>query len=194
MRARPHDRMLETHPATSGRRERHLAVTKRHRRFDMNTLGRRKITDRFGDSALRLFAVVVAGAAALVVAGVAFASSSRPPAAPTNSSLPHINGTAVVGGALTANPGTWSGSAPLSFQYQWLICGEYGESCHAISGATGQTYQPRVDDPGNRVRVDVIASNSDGSSKATSDASARVAAPSRAASTSPPTVSGNPTV
>src|SRR5262249_12284318 len=101
-----------------------------------------------------------------------------------------------VGSTLTANPGTWQGSAPISFQYQWEICGAHGEACHDIAGATGQTFTLRPQDPGNTLRVRVIASNSDGSASATSPATARVAAfnPNAPANVSAPTISGNASV
>ena len=64
--------------------------------------------------------------AALVVVGAASAVVSRSTVAPTNSSLPTISGTAAVGSTVTANPGTWSGSTPITYQYQWSICGSDG--------------------------------------------------------------------
>ena len=45
----------------------------------------------------------------------------------------------VVGQLLTAHPGTWSGSEPISYTYQWQLCNNKGESCTNIAEATGLT-------------------------------------------------------
>ena len=131
--------------------------------------------------------------AALVVVGAASAVVSRSTVAPTNSSLPTISGTAAVGSTVTANPGTWSGSTPITYQYQWSICGSDGGSCHAIPGATTQTYKFTSADQGNTARVAVIAANGDGSNSATSAATARItaAAASGPVNTAPPAVTGD---
>jgi hypothetical protein len=133
------------------------------------------------------------GVAALVVVGAAGAVVSRSTVAPSNSSPPTISGTAAVGSTVTANPGTWAGSSPITYQYQWLICGSDGGACHAIPGATAQTYKFTSSDQGNTARVNVIGSNADGSSPAQSAASARVtaAAASGPVSTAPPTITGD---
>jgi hypothetical protein len=129
-----------------------------------------------------------------VLGGVSAASAvtTRSVAAPSNASRPAISGQAAAGSTVTANPGTWRGSAPISFQYQWRICGAGGGACHDIAGATGQTYQIRNGDQGNTLRVHVIASNSGGSGGATSRPSARIGQASDAPrNVSPPTISGD---
>jgi hypothetical protein len=120
--------------------------------------------------------VVLAVLAALVVVGVAIGATSRGAVAPTNETQPTISGNAVVGSKLTANPGTWNGSSPITFQYQWLICGAKGEACSNIGGETDKTFTVRSGDEGNTIRVKVIAGNRDGSSNAQSDATAAVKA------------------
>jgi Ig domain of plant-specific actin-binding protein len=135
--------------------------------------------------------VVVAG---LVAIGAAMAATTRTTVAPSNNSLPSISGAANVGSTLTANPGTWAGSTPLSFQYQWQICGSNGSSCHAISGATSQTYTVQTSDQGNTIKVNVIASNADGSSNATSAATDVIGAAKGPTNSAAPTISGTPAV
>jgi hypothetical protein len=137
--------------------------------------------------------LAVAALAGLVAAGGATARTSS---APSNNSAPTISGSVNVGSMLTANPGTWSGSAPISFQYQWRICGANGNGCHDIAGQTAQTYQVKSGDAGNTVRVHVIANNPDGSSSATSNPTGKIVAPnpSAPANTSPPTISGDASV
>ncbi len=138
-----------------------------------------------------LAAVAVCG---LGVAGVAGAASTRSAVAPSNSSLPTITGKAAVGSTVTANPGTWTGSTPITYQYQWLICGNDGGACRNIPGATSQTYTFAPADLGNTARVTVIAGNADGSSSATSAPTAVIAAASGPVNTAPPTISGNASV
>jgi hypothetical protein len=118
--------------------------------------------------------LVIAVLAALVVVGVAIGATSRGAVAPTNDTLPTIDGTAAVGSTLTADPGTWNGSSPITFQYQWLICGSKGEACSNIGGATRKTFTVRSGDEGNTIRVKVIAGNRDGSGNAQSDATKAV--------------------
>ena len=138
-----------------------------------------------------LAAALIAG---LVVVGVAGAVGSRATVAPANSSLPTISGSAAVGGTVTANPGTWTGSTPITYQYQWLICGTDGNACHDIAGATSQTYKFAANDRGNTARVTVIASNADGSSAATSTQTALIAAASGPTATALPAITGSASV
>ena len=123
----------------------------------------------------RVLAGVVV-AVALVAVGTAAAITTRAAVAPTNASAPTTGGTNTVGSTLTANPGTWNGSTPITFQYQWQVCDGNGAACHDIAGATQQTYTLKADDAGNTVRVRVIASNADGSASAFSAPSAKIAA------------------
>ena len=90
--------------------------------------------------------------------------------APSSSGAPSVSGTAVVGQVLTATPGTWSGSTPISDTFQWARCGSSGDSCSQISGATAAAYALKSADSGSTLRVVVVASNQVGSSSATSAA------------------------
>lgn len=143
-----------------------------------------------------LRAPLVAAVAGLVVASTASAVTAKADAAPSNSSRPTISGSTNVGSTLTANPGTWRGSTPINFQYQWEICGGGGNACHDIAGQTAQTYTLRSEDAGNTVRVHVIASNSDGSGSATSNATSRITTPNPnvPANVSAPTITGDTSV
>jgi hypothetical protein len=124
----------------------------------------------------RLFILAAAAAVGLVFAGLTFGATSKLSVAPTNSTQPSLSGKSVEGETLTANPGTWDGSAPISFQYQWLQCDATGANCKNIAGETDKKYTIQSSDVGNTVRVNVIAGNRDGSGKAQSDQSAKIAA------------------
>src|SRR6476646_6584896 len=45
-----------------------------------------------------------------------------PPQPPTNVTAPTISGVARAGQALHVDPGTWNGTPPISYAYQWLKC------------------------------------------------------------------------
>jgi hypothetical protein len=85
------------------------------------------------------------------------------PTAPVNQSSPAITGTAP--GTLSASAGTWSGTAPISYAYQWRRC---VPGCSNIAGATGSSYTLTGADVGAHVLVVVTASNSAGSASASS--------------------------
>jgi 5-hydroxyisourate hydrolase-like protein (transthyretin family) len=63
---------------------------------------------------------------------------------------PTVSGTPVVGGVLTADPGTW-GPAATGVGHQWLRDGT------PIAGATDRTYAPGPADLGRRIAVRVVA-------------------------------------
>jgi hypothetical protein len=146
--------------------------------------------------ALLLLAGVVAGASVLLP-GTGSASSS---AMPANTAEPVVQGTPVVDNTLTATTGTWSGSTPMTFTYQWRRCPKTGgasdaSDCTVVSDATRSTYRVRQEDVGFTLRVRVTATNADGSATVASNATAVVkAAATKPANTSPPTISGQAAV
>ncbi|CAN7460242.1 carboxypeptidase regulatory-like domain-containing protein [Terrabacter sp. LjRoot27] len=99
---------------------------------------------------------------------------------------PTVTGTARVGTALTAAPGTW-GPAPVSLAYQWLAGGV------AVSGATASTFTPTATELGKTVTVRVTGSKAGYTSVSrTSAATAAVVAGTLTAPT--PTISGTKAV
>src|SRR5215475_6898320 len=122
-----------------------------------------------------------AGAAALALllfALTAGIGSARTAVAPNNTAPPKITGNAQVGALLTTDNGTWSGTTPMTFTYQWRACDANGGSCRDITGATGQEYQVKQADQDNTIRVVVTAKNSDGTDTATSVPTAKITASS----------------
>ncbi|HUF02510.1 MAG TPA: hypothetical protein VMN35_08815 [Gaiellaceae bacterium] len=123
-----------------------------------------------------------------------FSGAALPQQAPSNTAPPTISGTAAKGETLVANTGSWSGTTPISFAFRWLRCNSEGASCSPISGATGTTYVLGDSDVGARIRVEVTATNSDGSASAVSDATAVVTEVTGPVSTGAPTISGTAAV
>jgi hypothetical protein len=87
--------------------------------------------------------------------------------APSPTKAPSISGTATAGSTLAADKGTWSGS-PTSVAVAWLRCDANGDSCAAISGASGDTYVVTQADAGDTFRLTVTATNASGSTTFTS--------------------------
>src|SRR5438132_6534512 len=102
-------------------------------------------------------------------AGTSTPVSSKPSAAitpasrPKNTTAPSVVGKPLVGEALFANPGKYSGGSVASFAYQWQRCPAVKLSCTDISGASGQEYSVVKADVGERLRVQVTARNPFGS-------------------------------
>jgi Ig domain of plant-specific actin-binding protein len=149
--------------------------------------------DRQGEDTMHFKRVLVfacvAAVPALIAAGASLGQAS---AAPSNTSLPSISGSARDGSILTASHGSWNG-APTGYAYQWLRCDAQAGNCNAISGATSQQYTIATADVGARLKVQVTASNKDGSGVATSRPTDTVKATGAAPkNTAPPTISGTP--
>ena len=111
-------------------------------------------------------------AVAALAIGAAFGGAGSGHAAgtsvPSNQSPPTVSGTAEQASTLTASTGTWNGTTPITYTYQWRRCDTDGGSCASISGANDKTYVLKGVDVGNTMRVRVTAKNSDGSAQSTS--------------------------
>jgi hypothetical protein len=103
-------------------------------------------------------------------------TSSTPAVAPTNTAAPTITGTAKQGSVLSDSPGTWAGTAPIGYTYQWQRNGATN-----IAGATSSTYTLSAGDVGDTIDVRVTAANAGGSASASSAPSARVVGSTTAA-------------
>jgi len=84
--------------------------------------------------------------------------------APANTVAPAVTGTASVGQVVTCSSGTWTGTATITYAYQWQRSGTN------ISGATASSRTLTSDDIGQSVRCVVTATNAAGSVSANSNA------------------------
>lgn len=98
------------------------------------------------------------------IRGFGFAGASGP----LNLAIPVISGTTTVGNALSATTGTWSGTPPITFTYQWKRAGVN------ISAATSSSYTLVSADAGNAITCTVTATNSVAAVSATSSATAAI--------------------
>ena len=105
------------------------------------------------------------------------------PTVPVNSVVPAISGTPSFYETLTATTGTWA-NAPSSYSYQWSRSGSSGGSYSDIPGATNFAYRLGTADVAQFLKVTVTATNSGGSTAATSIATSQIATSNVSASIS----------
>ncbi|MDX6471384.1 MAG: serine protease AprX, partial [Gaiellaceae bacterium] len=91
---------------------------------------------------------------------------------PVGATAPVISGDAVVGSSLTADPGSWTGTEPLAFAYQWQRC---AAACVDLPQATLPTYVVGDEDAASMLRVVVTATGPGGAASSVSATSAPVA-------------------
>jgi hypothetical protein len=146
----------------------------------------RVITSQIGGTLRATVTASNAGGSASATSAVSATITAGPP---VNTVLPEISGTAMEGQTLSASTGTWAGTPPFTYTYQWESCNSAGESCSNISGAKSPTYALGSSNVGSTLRVIVTAKNASGSAKATSPATAVVVAKAPA-NTALPVISG----
>ena len=108
-------------------------------------------------------------------------------AVPLNTTAPALSGTAARASTLTASQGVWQG-VNNSYAYQWQHSID-GTSWTSITGATSSSYPVSASDEGTYLRMQVTATNSDGTATAVSAASALIV-PAPPVNTASPAVSG----
>jgi hypothetical protein len=85
----------------------------------------------------------------------------KPESPPRNTGLPEVLGTPAVGQTLACSPGSWSGTPPPAFTYQWLR--DQGRPNEApIELATASTYTVVAEDAGHSLACEVTATNGAG--------------------------------
>lgn len=82
---------------------------------------------------------------------------------PVNVVAPVVSGGVLIGQTLTTTDGTWTGTTPITYTYQWQRNGS------PILGATSSTYLLVYADVGTNVRCVVTATNAIGSASANSN-------------------------
>lgn len=151
----------------------------------------------------RMYVAIAGVAAAIAIVGGLFAvwaaeeSSAAPAVAPANTAEPRITGTMRVGQIVRTTRGAWTGTEPIDYAYRWYRCDGRGASdasdCRRIANASNASYVVREADAGFRIRSQVVASNLDGATRATSNPTSIVTS-ARPTNTTEPSISGSATV
>ena len=107
---------------------------------------------------------------------------------PINRLAPRISGPTQTGQTLTAAPGTWGGTMPISYAYQWRRCDTSGAHCGPRLAAPNPVpnYVVQAVDLGHTLVAYVTATNSVGSSSVHSRPTAVITAAAPAPPTSGP--------
>lgn len=141
-------------------------------------------------------AVLSRASAAVGVTAPPPAGNPPPPpaaAAPVLKAPPTVGTTARQGKKLTAAAGTWSGSGPIQYAFQWYRCDPTGAHCKSIHGSTKSTYIQVANDVGNTLGLTVRATNSAGTTSAYASLVGPVASRNYPLyASAPPTIGGNP--
>jgi hypothetical protein len=90
--------------------------------------------------------------------------------APLNLEPPAISGTAKHNQLIFATAGTWRGSLPITYSYQWQKCASGSVNCSDIPQAVEPSFVVRLADAGSVLRVAVTATNAAGSTTVASAA------------------------
>jgi hypothetical protein len=91
---------------------------------------------------------------------------------PANTVAPSVAGPPLQGWLVSVALGTWVGSFPITYTYQWQR--DSGSGFADISGATGATYTVQAGDVGASIRCSVTATNAGGAAVATTPGSATI--------------------
>ncbi len=103
-------------------------------------------------------------------------TSTIPSSPPVNTVAPTVTGNAQRGSTLTTSQGSWGGIGNV-YTYLWQRSTDNGSTWTNVSAATGLTYQDLSHgDEGSQLRLQVTATNPDGTVTATSAPTAVVAA------------------
>ena len=113
--------------------------------------------------------------------GSALAGGGSPapqPVVPSNTVAPEVSGTPQVGQTINTSSGTWSGTAPITYEYRWQASTDGSSGWADIAGATASTLTPQVEQQGLYLRAMVRGTNAAGQSGwAASASTGQIAAP-----------------
>jgi hypothetical protein len=109
---------------------------------------------------------------------------------PTLARRPSATGTLQHGARLTAHPGTWLGTGPIAYAYQWYRCDTNAAHCSSIHGATKPSYVESAKDVAHTIGLTVRATDASGTATAYAPVAGLVAAKGTLAATRAPALTG----
>ena len=99
--------------------------------------------------------------------GSALAGGGSPapqPVVPSNTVAPEVSGTPQVGQTINTSSGTWSGTEPITYEYQWQASTDGSSGWADIAGARASTLTLQVEQQGLYLRARVRGTNAAGQS------------------------------
>ena len=87
---------------------------------------------------LQILGAAAAASALTALAVLAGFADAQANVLPANTTPPSVSGTPRDGETLTAEEGTWTGTDPITYAYQWQRCDGNGLNCANLAGATGR--------------------------------------------------------
>jgi hypothetical protein len=113
------------------------------------------------------------GGGIFIGGGIGFDTGASTVSAPTNTVAPAVTGTATIGQTLSVSTGTWTGTAPITYTYQWKFGGTPVPSY--ITGYNSSSFTlTSTDWYGYQMSCQVTATNSVGSTNANSNSTSAV--------------------
>ena len=113
--------------------------------------------------------------------GSALAGGGSPapqPVVPSNTVAPEVSGTPQVGQTINTSSGTWSGTAPITYEYRWQSSADGSTGWADIASATASTFTLQGAQQGLYLRARVRGTNAAGQSGwAASASTGQIAAP-----------------
>jgi len=135
------------------------------------------MTTRPSQVGLLAAALLVSAFCASASAQVPTSACPKPNGSNTTAACPKISGSLQEAAFASGTPGEWTGSGPIAIGLQWQRCTSFeATTCADIPGENEASYLIASADVGNRLRLVVTASNSEGSDSRTSVVSSPVVA------------------
>ena len=118
------------------------------------------VADDVGHAIVAVATATAAGKTQVALSVATDAIAAPPVLAATTA--PAVTGTLEVGRQLTGSTGVWTGSAPMTYAYQWYRCDGGGAHCSSVHGATKPTYRLVAADVGKTIGFTVNATDATG--------------------------------
>ena len=138
---------------------------------------------------LRVIATAKNASGSSSAASAPTAKITSPGSAPSATRQPDPHGAFQIGHTINVDTGTWTGTTPLAYAFQWQRCSHSGTGCADISGATSRNVLLSIADFGLRLRALVTATNSVGSASINSNLTPLITAPGAPTNTGAPSIS-----
>jgi hypothetical protein len=113
-----------------------------------------------GHELVALVTVTIGGATPATLSAATDAIQTPPALAATSS--PTITGALEVGERLAGGTGVWTGTAPITYAFQWYRCDASGGHCLSVHGATAASYRLVAADAGKAIGLTVTATDGTG--------------------------------